>query len=644
MTLPIYLSVLRAFSEVLTAGIAITALSLLGYALTFNLRDRVARSFAIILACVVTVFTGDALSSAGASPSLQLLWLQIQWLGILFLPAAYLHFSDALLATTGKPSRGRRRWLVRLTYLLSVLFLLALPSGRLVGGLVQPTPGVLYLEPTGMTWVFSLYYLVFVVWAWVNFARAYSRSVSRTSRRRMTYLMTGAVAPALGSFPFMIFGGSLAASQPLLFWLVALGSNLFVAVLMVMMAYAVAFFGVSWPDRVVKRRLAKWLMRGPFTASIVLGLTTLVRRAADYFDLEDNIAIPIVMVGAILVMEHSISMAAPVWERFLFSGGDRENLRLLQTLEERLLTRDDLRQFLEGILAAVCDQFQVATAFVAAAGEGGVQLLLHTGGREWEEGDLSSNILKAARPGNGNELYAWGDYWLLPLSSPRDGSMIGYLGVLRDGEQIAGEQRGAMLELGERAALALDDQRLQGDVFASLRSLTPQVELIQRLRAAARYDRSGALSALEELPASPDFAQAVKDALSHYWGGPKLRESPLMRLTIVQRALEEQDDNAVNALRAILRQAIERVRPEGERRFTAEWILYNILEMKFMEGRKVREVALRLAMSEADLYRKQRVAIDAVTDALIEMEKQAQAAENGAPKMQADSVAGASDS
>jgi hypothetical protein len=45
--------------------------------------------------------------------------------------------------------------------------------------------------------------------------------------------------------------------------------------------------------------------------------------------------------------------------------------------------------------------------------------------------------------------------------------------------------------------------------------------------------------------------------------------------------------------------------------------------MKFMEGRKVREVALRLAMSEADLYRKQRVAIEAVAEAIVEMEHQA---------------------
>jgi hypothetical protein len=42
--------------------------------------------------------------------------------------------------------------------------------------------------------------------------------------------------------------------------------------------------------------------------------------------------------------------------------------------------------------------------------------------------------------------------------------------------------------------------------------------------------------------------------------------------------------------------------------------------MKFLEDRKVREIAMRLAMSEADLYRKQRVAIDAVARVINEME------------------------
>jgi hypothetical protein len=623
----ILITVIRTLNDVLTAGIAITAVSLLGYALTFNLRDRVARSFALILACVVVVFTGDAISGVEIDPEFRELWLKLQWPGLIFLPPAYLHFSDALLATTGKPSRGRRQWLVRLTYLVSVLLLLMLASDRLVGGLVMEQTGMQHLSPTSLTWVFAVYYVTFVGWAWVNLVRAYRRSVSTTSRRRMTYLLAGAAAPALGSFPYLVFFSPIAGANPVIFWLAALVTNAFVFVLLVMMAYAVAFFGVSWPDRVVKRRLAKWLMRGPFTASIVLGIVTLVSRTGEFLGMPLDLAIPVIMVTMILFMEHTISMAAPVWERLFFSGGDRENLKLLQTLEERLLTRDDLRQFLEGILAAVCDQFQVTTAFVAAAGESSAELLVHTGGREWRDDDLPDNMLEAVRSANGHELYAWGEYWLQPLFSERDEILIGVLGVLRNGDPIGDERRVSIHELGERAALALDDLRLQGDVFTSLRSLTPQVELIQRLRAAARYDRVGALSSTEDLPSAPDFAQTVKDALSHYWGGPKLRESPLMRLTIVQQALEANDDNAVNALRAILRQAIDRVRPEGERRFTAEWILFNILELKFMEGRRVREVAMRLAMSEADLYRKQRVAIDAVAEVIIEMENQSLAKE-----------------
>jgi hypothetical protein len=125
------------------------------------------------------------------------------------------------------------------------------------------------------------------------------------------------------------------------------------------------------------------------------------------------------------------------------------------------------------------------------------------------------------------------------------------------------------------------------------------------------------------------MAEWVREALTHYWGGPKLTHNPLLNLQIVREAFREHNDNPANALRAILRRAVDGVRPEGERRFTGEWILFNILEMKFIEGRKVREVASRLAMSEADLYRKQRVAIEEVARIILEMERQMQEANGG---------------
>src|SRR4030042_4062628 len=351
-----FLSSIKFINQLLTAGIAITAFSLLLYALMFNLRDRVARTFALILICIVIVFVGDAISSIVSSEQMLQLWLQSEWLGITFLPACYFHFSHALMATTGTQSNGKQKWFVRPFYLISLGFLATLPFKLLVGPLVSNSSPAPHLERTWLTWVFALYFVAVIIWSWLNFRRAYQRTVTPTSRRRMWYLITGALAPVLGSYPFLLFGSSFATHHPLIFWLVAVLNNILVLGLLVIMAYSVAFFGVSWPDRVVKRRLFKWLMRGPVTGSTVLAMTTLVRRAGEYFGFEYTAAVPIVMLGTLLMFEYLITLAAPLWERWSFQGGDKSNLLLVKNLNERLLTTGDLRQFLEAVLAAICDR------------------------------------------------------------------------------------------------------------------------------------------------------------------------------------------------------------------------------------------------------------------------------------------------
>jgi len=622
------ISGLKFINQLLTAGIAITAFSLLLYALTFNLRDRVARTFALILICVVIVFVGDAISSVVTSDQMLQLWLQSEWLGITILPACYFHFSDALMATTGSQTYGSQKWFVRLLYLISMGFLATLPFMLLVGPLVPKASPAPHLERTWLTWIFALYFVAAMVWSWINFRRAYQRTVTPTSRRRMRYLIIGALAPVLGSYPFLLFGSSLATNHPLLFWLVAVLNNIFVLALLVIMAYSVAFFGVSWPDRVVKRRLFKWLMRGPVTASTVLAITTLVRRAGEYFGFEYSAAVPIVMVGSLLLFEYAITLAAPLWERWSFSGGDKSNLLLVQTLNERLLTTGDMRQFLESVLAAVCDRIQASRAFIIALEAGDLEMMVNIGDTPAiEEMSDSLNHL-VAQNGNGKGFFTWNNYWLVPLHSQRInmGGLLGILGIARNPEGVLGEdQKEAVLFLAERAATALEDHVQQQEIFNSIETLSPQIDMIQRLRAASRYGGTDILTAQEIPLESPDLAKWVKEALTHYWGGPRLTDSPLMGLQVVQKTLDEHQDNPANALRAILRQAVEQVRPEGERRFTGEWILYNILEMKFMEGKKVREIAARLSMSEADLYRKQRVAVEAVADAILDMEQKARA-------------------
>ena len=617
---------LQTINQLLTAGISITAFSLLLYALSFNLRDRVARSFAFIMGCVVVVFVGESVASVVKSPLWLEVWYKVQWVGIVFLPSAYLQISDAVLATTGRPSRGRRTKVVQASYVISAAFLITIPFDVLVGPLIQEGVVTPHLKRTTLTWIFSLYYLISMVFAWINFRRAYLRTVTRSSRRRMAYLTGGALAPALGSYPYLLFGSGFAANHQLIFWLAAIVSNLLVSGLIVIMAYAVAFFGVPWPDRVVKRRLIKWVMRGPVTASTVLAVVTITRRAGGR--IEDFA--PVVMVGTLLLMQYMITMLAPLWERWFLNPWEQDKLELIQNLEERLLTTDDMRQFLESVIAAVCDRLQVEVGFVAVMDLQGLEIVVNVGGETtFQEEDLSDQIPEMVNHGSHGAdapLFSWGEYWLMPLVRSDDPEeLLGIMGVERTGEEFPPEQREALNILAERASQALEDRYLQQQVFTSLADLSPQMSRLQRLRAAARYDGTSVLTASDgtlELDES-DVTEWVKDALSDYWGGPDLSESPLLQLKIFQRALEEHEGISVKAVRSILREAIDKIRPEGKRRFTLEWVLYNILEMKFLRGQKVRDVAKRLAMSEANLYRKQKVAIEVVAKTIMEMERQA---------------------
>ena len=651
--MPLLVTALARLNQILAAGIVITAFSLLLYALTFNLRERVARAFAALLAFVTVVYFGDAVVSTVNNLVQAEAWLRWQWIGIAFIPVAYLHFSDALLAATGQPSRGRRRSSIRILYLTAGAFLVAAVFTDLLvyDGVAESAAWHLRAGP--LFPVFIVYFVGAVGWAAWNFVRAYRRCQTSAARRRMLYLMTSAAAPALGAFPFLLLAGRTAILHPLIFWLLAFLTNLAVAALLLLMSYAVAYFGVTPPDRIVKARLFQWFLRGPVVASTVLAVYVIFSRYGPRVGLNDPRLLPFVLVGVLLVLQFFITLVRLPIERALFYGADRSELRRLQILEERLLTTGDLRQFLELVLAAVCETLRTPSAFIAAFGADGkvdyevgvgsaamlkrqTDLPSLTALQSAQTGPLNGNgATKAAHQMSalsvnpiqplGNDLFEWGDYWIVLLKSQSSGEPLGLLGVYVPAErtELTPDEQAVFGVLTRRAAAALEDRRLQQDVFNALDRLLPQIEAIQRLRATASYSGPKALTAADTVIANPELAQIVKDALSHYWGGPKLTHSPLMQLRVVARALEEHEGNPVNALRAVLAQAIERVKPEGQRKFTTEWILYNILEMKFLQNRRVREIAMRLAVSEADLYRKQRVAIEEVARAMVAMEKEA---------------------
>ncbi len=629
-----FINLVKTINDLLTAGIAITALSLLFYALTFNLKDRVARSFATILVCVVIVFTSESLGSIAEGVASIEFWYKFQWVGIVLLPPSYLHFSDALVATTGRPSRWRRRWAVRLTYLFSLFLLVLIPFNILVGPINVEQIATPHLERTIFTELFTIYYWIIMLLSWINFFRAYIRTVTPISRRRMGYLVVGALAPAIGSFPFLLFGSGIADQLQGAFWIVATISNTIFYILIILMAYSVAFFGVAWSDRMVKTRLFKWVLRGPVTASLALGFTTLVRRTGPVVGYDFEVFIPIVMVATIVLFQHLITLFAPIGEKWFFYGNDQQDIELLQTLENRLLTRNDLLEFLEMILAALMDRLQATGSFIVSISDEGLELVLTNGKINIKNKTITEDLSKIVLENSDfPEIFQWNDNCLFPLYSQNYGDskqtqLIGLLGLNGvDLDKLDEEQQSTLKIMIDRAGMGLSDRQMQIEIFDSMEKLSTRVNSIQQLRARGRYDKEGVF-VVDDPIKSNDLQTWVKDALTHFWGGPKFTENPLLDLKVVEETAATVEGNKANALRTILREAINQVKPEGERRFTAEWILYNILEMKFLEGRKVREIAIKLSMSEADLYRKQRVAIEAVANKIIEMEKISRNGEN----------------
>lgn len=633
---------------VLTSGIVIFSFALLLYLLIYSRRNSVARTFALLLGCVLLTYFVDLALFDVEDWHVAKPWLEFQWIGIAFTPAAYLNFSYALLTTTGERSK-LQMIAVRVSYMISIALLVGVAFSDLIVQSGSVTHRAAYLLPGSLFPLFTLYFSVAVGWGAANVLRARSRCLTSTSRRRMTYLAATFAAPAAGVFPYLLLTGWPTSTPGLVLWLVLVLGNVGVGLMLVILSYSVVAFGALTPDRVVKHRMVHFLLRGPFVATLVVLIIIVTAQAEGWLGLPSRRIMLFGVVGVILLLQISIELAKPLIDRALYLQ-DREEIEWIQQLSSRLLTSTDLHQFLENVLTALCELLRVDTAFVAVVDNGKPHLEVACGdlgpGRlgvfsfeAWQA--LRHQIRaemhppEAADDGVGSvddgqlerygDLFVWNGYWLAPLRATQNEDVIlGVLGVAAraSAPDLTAEERDGVETLLAQAAAALEDRQLQQGIFGALERIMPEIEDIQRRRGMIHYVGDEALSEFN-LMESGELREWVGDALKHYWGGPKLTTNPLIALEIVERATREQDGNVMKGVRSVLREAIERLRPEGDRRMTAPaWVLYNILDLKFLQGQKVREVADRLAMSESNLYRKQRVAIKAAAQMVAEMERE----------------------
>lgn len=614
-------------------------------------RDRVTRAFIALIGFVSITFLAELLVSRALVPISAEILLRLQWIGIAMVPAAQFHLSDALLSTTGAISR-RRRMLVRVGYISGLLLLAVVLFTDLI-----VTPPAQILETTTPHLVAGPLFMVFTVYFWgvaatsiYNVWRARKRCLTSTTRHRMSITLAVFIAAPLAVFPYLsISKGAFQGSLPVWLWLVIIAGNLVVGLMFAIMTAHLIYFGSASPDRVVRVKLFKFMARVPMTASIVLVVYVLAGRSSLALGLPAETITAIAVVATVMIVEWAIHAYKQPLERFFHLNNDPD-VRRIQQLSERLLTTSDLRQYLESILAATCESLRTPTSFVVTMSADGPNMESIIGPltepEKFLEGpDWHQFVQSSAHNGNGPEsqiqlqmvdgFIVWQDYWIRPLHSKQGDLFLGIFGLRARAEQpdFSKEELQILEKLQEQVCSALEDRILQQEVFAAVEGLLPQIIALQQRRVEVAYGGLPALTSALDKDAvvnDPEFNSMVRDALRDYWGGPKLTKSPLMRLQIVQKAMDEHENNPTKALRSILNNAIELQKPEGERNMTTgEWILYNILELKFVQGQKVRDVTRRLAMSESDLYRKQRVAIENVARTMSELEI---AALNGEPE------------
>jgi len=619
-----FLLFLKAISDVIAAGVAVISFSLLIYVITFKLHDRVTWTFTLLLTCIVIIFGADAFIITTYQQDELLRILRIQYIGLILLPTSFFFFSDALLTITGKPSRGKRRLMGYAAVFISILFCVLLFNGTLFSEVNTTSFPAPHIERNIFHDYFSGFYVIMMAFSWYNFIRSLNRTSTKTSRRRMVYLVTSAIGPALGSFPYLLYGSSFASNNAMLFWLLSVLAYLFVSFSIVGMTYTVSFFGFPWPDRVIKSRLFKWIMRGPITASLALGVTTLTSRVGKQLDVDVSSLIVLGMVATIVLFEYFVTIFSPIWEPLFFNGSDREELAKIRMLEDRLLTKNDLEQFLELILATLCDRLQIDGALLIENRDEKSALKVIVGNLSDRFIKENSGVINSLRKKDKfKEIEIYQKKIIIPILniSSSDVSLLGFIATKEfDPIAIDDEKRIALRKLINRAATALQDRKHQDSLFLSLEILTPQVTAIQSILASSRFNKKRILNGLN-ISKMKDFEKWVKDALNQFFGGPKLSQSPLIQLSSVQKRIREKEESSIKALRGVLREAIECLRPVGDRQYTNEWILFNILDLKFMEGWKVKDLSRRLALSEADFYRKQRIAISAVADQILMSEK-----------------------
>lgn len=604
----------------------VVTFSLWAYLIIRSRGIAVSRALMVLLFGVVTTVTSDVLVRQAKDSLILEIILRGSWIGIMLVPAGM--FDMALALAVQLRVVPKRLWVIVTNYVIvAVVATIAIFTDWLIS---MPLRSVLVptLSPQPLFAIIAVYSFALITVAWIILWRVRVAALTPSLRRRLGYMIAGWYGAIMLSFPVLsLLPAAYMLPEQIGLGLATLAAPV-AAIFMLVTVYSAMFVGSSQPDRIIKHDFMRWWLYGPFIGiSIVLFLQIVPVFARISRLPEETWAVFGIMTMTVM-MPMIVSVIRPYLDLLVYAG-DEEEMASLRSLPRNTFTQNDLRRLLENSLTVMCGAVHSESAFVAAPDDfGGYAVKMSVGPRRrlrklFDQLPLERLFYEVTTQNHAQPIYIH-EYTLYQLKDP-DQRIVGVLGIHHQAEGMSDDVQQLIHTLTNQIEHALVMVLMQQRLLDTLRTMGPEMSTLRQLSSRIEQATPEALQSLEDdVALMPEFTHLVRDALNHYWGGPKLSDSPLLGLKSVKTTIDAQGGSSTKALQSVLRQAIANLRPDDSLPSTAnEWMLYNILEMRFLQGRKIRDTAQRLALSESDLYRKQRIAIDEVARQLALMEEHA---------------------
>ncbi len=424
-----------------------------------NRKGSINKAFAIYSISIAVWSFGQGLHIVVATKSMALLWGRISHVGVVLIPASFLHFVFNLLNI-----KGVKRKIVRFAYIISFFFLLSVPTRLYISDAVPKLSLNYFINPGVLFPFLVLFYLICIGYGLKELFREYFRSTG-ARRNQLKYLCWPSLFGYLGgSLNFLpVFNICIYPLNPFTTYLVPL--------YVVMTVYAI----IKYRLLDIKVAATRAGIFAVVYTTILIVLLSVVKYAQPPFQqlLDQNWWIAILVIGMALATTGPF-----IYQKLRKKAEDvilkeqKQYQEALLEISHTMILIKDLDRLLKTIVLKVVDIVQVSWAAVYLKDEKAKKYILkHQRAKKGEinlpkefpmDSALVSHLYAKKAPLTGEEMDVSVSNMGLAVPCFLDSNMVGFLliGDKPGSSMYTQDDENVFIVLSNQTALAIENCQL----------------------------------------------------------------------------------------------------------------------------------------------------------------------------------------